>query len=116
MMYVVILPQIYQSSYRLRTGTLDFAPIGKCRQWIRKCVLLRNEFYIESLYPQVLRKLLSNKDIRVARVQAETPEEFIQNQVSAEDQANLQYQKLLNEDYDVSHSKIDGGTSETSVY
>lgn len=72
-----------------------------------KLVLQLNEFYVESLYPEVLRKLLENKDIRLARVMEETPmdaapvnAEFIQTEVSTEDQANMQYQKLLNEDFD----------------
>uniref|UniRef100_A0AAV1T4K8 DNA 3'-5' helicase n=1 Tax=Peronospora matthiolae TaxID=2874970 RepID=A0AAV1T4K8_9STRA len=76
-----------------------------------KLVLHHNEFYVESLYPDVLRKLLEHEHIRAARVkeateavapgasQAEAASEFIQKDVSAEDQANLQYQKLLNEDY-----------------
>lgn len=74
-----------------------------------KLVLYLNEFYIESLYPQVLRKLLTNGDIRMARMKepllnntsttTTADAEFIASSVSAEDQANLQYQQLLNEDY-----------------
>ncbi|OQS01120.1 TFIIH basal transcription factor complex helicase XPB subunit [Achlya hypogyna] len=88
-----------------------------------KLVLHHNEFYVESLYPQVLRTLLENEQIRLARVKEEptdtcTPTifpatatamtsnefasngEFLQKEVTAEDQANMQYQKLLMEDYD----------------
>nr|CCA24040.1 unknown putative [Albugo laibachii Nc14] len=77
-----------------------------------KLVLHHNEFYVESLYPQVLQKLLSHEPIRLARIrETEGPaagtksttmndEGFIEKEVMAEDQANLQFQKLLNEDFD----------------
>ncbi|GLD98095.1 hypothetical protein PINS_up006792 [Pythium insidiosum] len=91
-----------------------------------KLVLHHNEFYVESLYPEVLRKLLEHEDIRAARVRetettatdTTTGDEFIQKDVSAEDQANLQYQKLLNEDYDVSEEHVQaasGGDIEKTV-
>ncbi|TMW67080.1 hypothetical protein Poli38472_012196 [Pythium oligandrum] len=82
-----------------------------------KLVLHHNDYYVESLYPDVLRKLLEHEHIRAARVK-DAPEptaaattapgndEFIQKDVSAEDQANMQYQKLLNEDYDVSEEHV----------
>lgn len=93
-----------------------------------KLVLHHNEFYVESLYPDVLRKLLEHDQIRAARVKDDTAStttaatetapaapggrnddgEFIQKDVSAEDQANLQYQKLLNEDYEVTDENVQG--------
>ncbi|KAF1791205.1 ERCC3/RAD25/XPB helicase, C-terminal domain [Phytophthora cactorum] len=89
----------------------------------------------ESLYPEVLRKLLEHEHIRAARVKEtaednaanasstsappvapggarpEDANEFIQKDVSAEDQANLQYQKLLNEDYNVADENHPGKSS-----
>lgn len=98
-----------------------------------KLVLHHNEFYVESLYPEVLRKLLEHDQIRAARVKETAPTdgatndsnaapnapggrvddmEFIQKDVSAEDQANLQYQKLLNEDYDVQDEHVQAASSQ----
>ncbi|DAZ92559.1 TPA: hypothetical protein N0F65_012789 [Lagenidium giganteum] len=102
-----------------------------------KLVLHHNEFYIESLYADVLRKLLEHDHIRAARVkETEAPAtdaaapaagqaappvvmpggtddngEFIHKDVAAEDQANLQYQKLLNEDYDLTDEQVQAGAS-----
>ncbi|KAF1775983.1 Helicase XPB/Ssl2, N-terminal domain [Phytophthora cactorum] len=75
-----------------------------------KLVLHHNEFYVESLYPEVLRKLLEHEHIRAAP-RPEDANEFIQKDVSAEDQANLQYQKLLNEDYNVADENHPGKSS-----
>jgi len=88
-----------------------------------KLVLHHNEFYVESLYPQVLRTLLENELIRMARVKEETADttsstatndssEFIHKEVSAEDQANMQYQKLLNEDYDQTDEQMKAGDTQ----
>lgn len=103
-----------------------------------KLVLHHNEFYVESLYPDVLRKLLEHDQIRAARVKETAAPgedessatgaapaapgapraddmEFIQKDVSAEDQANLQYQKLLNEDYDVSDESVQSASGASAA-
>ncbi|CCI48138.1 unnamed protein product [Albugo candida] len=96
-----------------------------------KLVLHHNEFYVESLYPEVLQKLLSHEPIRLARMrETEVPtaegtksttmndEGFIEKEVMAEDQANLQYQKLLNEDFDAEEEQritSKGGTAPKTV-
>ncbi|EQC31561.1 DNA excision repair protein ERCC-3 [Saprolegnia diclina VS20] len=93
-----------------------------------KLVLHHNEFYVESLYPQVLRTLLENEQIRLARVKEDPTDastatamtsnefssngEFLQKEVTAEDQANMQYQKLLMEDYD---QTAEGSAKSTSA-
>uniref|UniRef100_M4BJQ9 DNA 3'-5' helicase n=1 Tax=Hyaloperonospora arabidopsidis (strain Emoy2) TaxID=559515 RepID=M4BJQ9_HYAAE len=107
------------SKNRLPQGIVAFIKECTLSYGKAKLVLHHNEFYVESLYPEVLRKLLEHEHIRAARVKeatedvapnvaplvapggnkAEDASEFIQKDVSAEDQANLQYQKLLNEDY-----------------
>lgn len=115
------LPEVIVSF--IRDCTLSY---GKA-----KLVLHHNEFYVESLYPEVLRKLLEHDQIRAARVKENTAVdpslgaagaapaapgggmrnddmEFIQKDVSAEDQANLQYQKLLNEDYEANEENGQG--------
>ncbi|CAI5746175.1 unnamed protein product [Peronospora destructor] len=89
----------------------------------------------QKFVPEVLRKLLEHEHIRAARVKetaesvaanvssaaapsvapggarAKDVSEFIQKDVSAEDQANLQYQKLLNEDYNVADENHPGKPS-----
>ncbi|KAF0699873.1 Aste57867_9583 [Aphanomyces stellatus] len=76
-----------------------------------KLVLHHNEYYVESLYPKVLKRLLEEESIRLARVKEDVQGttaastynnagEFLQKEVSAEDQANKQYEQLLMEDYD----------------
>ncbi|OQR93463.1 TFIIH basal transcription factor complex helicase XPB subunit [Thraustotheca clavata] len=96
-----------------------------------KLVLHHNEFYVESLFPEVLRKLLENEQIRLARVKEDTETstsaaalnmteftsngEFLQKEVSAEDQANLQYQKLLMEDYDQTTDNAAKATTASTV-
>ena len=78
---------------------------------IRLEVLYKNDFYVESLYPDVLRILLKNDAISRSRMDTtpvtteagiaiETADEFVTTNVDVEDIANLQYQKLLNEDYE----------------
>ncbi|ETV82401.1 hypothetical protein H257_05051 [Aphanomyces astaci] len=76
-----------------------------------KLVLHHNEYYVESLYPKVLKRLLEEESIRLARVKEDVlgagaastynaTGEFLQKEISAEDQANKQYEQLLMEDYD----------------
>ncbi|KAF0747394.1 hypothetical protein AaE_007746 [Aphanomyces astaci] len=76
-----------------------------------KLVLHHNEYYVESLYPKVLKRLLEEESIRLARVKEDilgagaastynATGEFLQKEISAEDQANKQYEQLLMEDYD----------------
>ncbi|KAF1775978.1 Helicase XPB/Ssl2, N-terminal domain [Phytophthora cactorum] len=66
----------------------------------------------ESLYPEVLRKLLEHEHIRAARVK-ETAEDNAANasSTSAHLPGNLQYQKLLNEDYNVADENHPGKSS-----
>ncbi|UIZ28901.1 hypothetical protein KXD40_007228 [Peronospora effusa] len=123
------------SKNRLPQGIVAFIKDCTLSYGKAKLVLHHNEFYVESLYPEVLRKLLEHEHIRAARVketadsiaanassaaapsvaprgaQAQDVSEFIQKDVSAEDQANLQYQKLLNEDYNVADENHPGKSS-----
>ncbi|GMF24381.1 unnamed protein product [Phytophthora lilii] len=118
------------SKNRLPEGIVAFIKDCTLSYGKAKLVLHHNEFYVESLYPEVLRKLLEHEHIRAARVKetaedvaanaatappvapggtrAEDASEFIQKDVTAEDQANLQYQKLLNEDYNVAEEHHPG--------
>ncbi|KAF1775971.1 Helicase XPB/Ssl2, N-terminal domain [Phytophthora cactorum] len=123
------------SKNRLPEGIIAFIKDCTLSYGKAKLVLHHNEFYVESLYPEVLRKLLEHEHIRAARVKEtaednaanasstsappvapggarpEDANEFIQKDVSAEDQANLQYQKLLNEDYNVADENHPGKSS-----
>ncbi len=125
-LYAAVSVSIETESILKVLERLSKNPIPSCiSTFIRDCtlsygkaklVLYLNEFYIESLYPQVLRKLLTNADIRMARMKeplnnstltnATTDAEFIASSVSAEDQTNLQYQQLLNEDYSATDTNV----------
>ncbi|KAF4320204.1 hypothetical protein BBO99_00002571 [Phytophthora kernoviae] len=122
------------SKNRLPAGIVAFIKDCTLSYGKAKLVLHHNEFYVESLYPEVLRKLLEHEHIRAARMKETAPadvtaasatapvvpggsrvddtNEFIQTDVSAEDQANMQYQKLLNEDYNVADEHHPGKSSD----
>ncbi|RLN62333.1 hypothetical protein BBJ29_007579 [Phytophthora kernoviae] len=124
------------SKNRLPAGIVAFIKDCTLSYGKAKLVLHHNEFYVESLYPEVLRKLLEHEHIRAARMKETAPadvtaasatapapvvpggarvddtSEFIQTDVSAEDQANMQYQKLLNEDYNVADEHHPGKSSD----
>ncbi|ETW04238.1 hypothetical protein, variant [Aphanomyces invadans] len=91
-----------------------------------KLVLHHNEYYVESLYPNVLKRLLEEESIRRARVKDDllgagasttynATGEFLQKEISAEDQANKQYEQLLMEDYDQTEDQQRAKAAATSA-